>query len=96
MWRQRLREAGLTRGEVRDIASAVEHPQLRHRQMLARAFLVGDLPLIRFPLGRRPGSRHLPGLGEHTAEILSELGYGPQHQAGLARRGIIAMEPPQS
>lgn len=54
LWLQRLREAGLTHGEVRDIASVVEHPQLRHRQMLARAFLVGDLPLIRFPLGR-PG-----------------------------------------
>ena len=57
---------------------------------------VGDLPLIRFPLGRPGWPRHLPGVGEHTAEILSELGRGPQHQAGLARRGIIVMEPPQS
>ena len=95
MWLQRLHEAGLTHGEVRDIASVVEHPQLRHRQMLARVFLAGDLPLIGSRSAGRAGSRHLPRLGEHTAEILSELGCGPQYQAGLARRGIIAMEPPQ-
>lgn len=89
VWLTRLREAGLAHGEVRDIASAVEHPQLRHRQMVTQASSpVGDLPIIRFPLGRPSRHRRIPGLGEHTAEILAELGYDPQLQAALAEQGI--------
>ena len=93
VWLSRLRSAGLAHGEVRDIASLVEHPQLRHRQMFTRADSpVGDLPLIRFPLGRPDRPRRIPGLGEHTTEILTELGFGPQSQARLADLGVITRQ----
>lgn len=91
VWLSRLREAGLAHGQVRDIASVLEHPQLRERRMFARASSpVGDLPLIRFPLGRPDRQRRLPGLGEHTAEILTEIGYGSQALADLTARGVVS------
>jgi crotonobetainyl-CoA:carnitine CoA-transferase CaiB-like acyl-CoA transferase len=59
--------------------------------MFARASSpVGDLPLIRFPLGRPGRARRVPGLGEHTTEILAEIGYGPQALEDLAARGVVS------
>lgn len=94
VWLARLREAGLAHGQVRDIASVLDHPQLRERQMFASASSpVGELPLIRFPLGRPSRPRKLPGLGEDTAEILAEIGYGSQAISGLTARGVISGVP---
>jgi itaconate CoA-transferase len=91
VWLSRLRAAGLAHGQVRDIASVLEHPQLRERRMFARAASpVGELPLIRFPLGRPDRSRQVPGLGEHTTEILAEIGYGPKALADLTARGVVS------
>ena len=52
---------------------------------------IGDLVLVHHPLavdGRTlPIRRPAPRLGEHTAEILNELGYPAQEQAELLRTG---------
>jgi itaconate CoA-transferase len=93
VWFSRLRSAGLPFGEVRDIASVVAHPQLLYRKMFVQADSpVGQLPMIRFPLGRPERERRIPGLGEHTMEILEELGYGPEARTRLARLGVIGTQ----
>ncbi len=86
-WVRRLRDAGLACGEVRDMASVLSHPQLEARQMFVKAETpVGEVSLIRFPLGMPDAPRRLPALGEDTTEILRDLGYS----AGEIRRLLLS------
>jgi crotonobetainyl-CoA:carnitine CoA-transferase CaiB-like acyl-CoA transferase len=49
---------------------------------------------IRFGPEPRPGGRQaIPGLGEHTAEVLSSLGFEREQLAGLATSGAIPRPP---
>lgn len=90
-WLDRLERAGLAYGEVRGIAGVLAHPQLEARRMAVTASSpVGDLPLIRFPLASPEQSRHVPGLGEHTREILGEAGYADVEIDKLLGDGVVA------
>ena len=89
-WMERLRAAGLPCGEVRNIASVLQHPQLQHRSMFVQATSeVGELPIIRFPLGDVARERHIPKLSEHLHRILSEAGYGEADRQRLIESGAV-------
>jgi len=95
--KQELFEEGQRRGvsitPVNDPASAAADPQLAHRGYWRELAIGGE----RF---RSPGppvrystlawdARPAPRLGEHTAEILGELGLSPTQLGGLAAAGVI-------
>lgn len=90
VWIERLKASGIPYGVVRTMADVVRHPQALHRQMFVEASSpVGDLPLVRFPLADVEMQRVLPAVGQHTVEILDELGFGDAAQVSLREAKVI-------
>jgi crotonobetainyl-CoA:carnitine CoA-transferase CaiB-like acyl-CoA transferase len=77
----RLQEVGVLSAPVLSYEQALEHPQVTHNGMIRKVPAEGqeDLRVIDHPLrlSRTPHSirRGPPRLGEHTAEVLSGLGF---------------------
>ncbi len=92
----RLEERGVPVGPVRSVVQALAAEETAARDMVWSVPhpLLGDLPLVASPvkLGRTPprAARHPPLLGEHTAEVLAELGYADHDVARLAGDGVVA------
>ena len=94
-WLRTLDEAGVPAGKVRGVLEAirgaaelgrpatttVEHPTAGSLELV-------DSPL-RFEVGLR-APQAPPLLGEHTAAVLGELGYGEAEIGELERRGVVA------
>jgi crotonobetainyl-CoA:carnitine CoA-transferase CaiB-like acyl-CoA transferase len=94
-WRERLTAAGVPAAPVADVADIVAAEQTSALGLLQPVEHDGipDLRLPALPLSfDRERATHAsapPAVGEHTAEILEELGYSPNEIAALARDGII-------
>lgn len=77
-WLERLERAGIPCGAVNELPDVMEHPQLLHNGLVTQlASPVGMIPSIGSPIvldGGRPELGAVPELGEHTAEVLAELG----------------------
>ena len=77
-WLELLEEARIPCGAVRDVPEVVEHPQLAHNRLVVEVDSpAGRIPVVGSPFlvdGERPPSGAVPGLGEHTDEVLRELG----------------------
>ncbi|RST08908.1 CoA transferase [Streptomyces sp. WAC07149] len=82
-------------GAVYDFADVLQDPHLTARRSIVS---VPDpeldairMPDVAFRLSGTPGSVRWAGprLGEHTAEILGELGVGGEELSALAERGVI-------
>jgi itaconate CoA-transferase len=80
-WLERLRAARIPCGAVNDLGEVMEHPQLVHNGLVTDvASSAGVIPTIGSPflVGReRAGLGAVPALGEHTGEVLRELGIEP-------------------
>lgn len=94
-WLTDLRAVGVPCGRIRTVQQALsdphllergmivelEHPSLGLLKSLATPIHLGDTPLVYH--------RHPPRLGEHTTEILTELGFDPADQASLYAQGVV-------
>jgi crotonobetainyl-CoA:carnitine CoA-transferase CaiB-like acyl-CoA transferase len=80
-WLARLEGARVPCGSVNDLRDVMEHPQLAHNRLVAEVGSpAGPIPTIGNPFlvaAERPGLGPVPALGEHTAEVLRELGVEP-------------------
>ena len=83
-------------GPVNDLAEAFDDPQLRHRAMFVESEVPGTGPWTHvgnpIKLNGAPDDvvrRPPPTMGEHTAEILAEVGVTPDEVEGLRSTGVI-------
>jgi glutaryl-CoA transferase len=94
-WLRRLDEAGVPCGPVNSVLAAFEQPQAVARGMRASVThpTLGEMPQIGLPykLSQTPASIRTapPILGEHTAEVLAELGYAAPEIEQLRAEGVI-------
>jgi crotonobetainyl-CoA:carnitine CoA-transferase CaiB-like acyl-CoA transferase len=92
---RKLREANVPVGPINDLREVFADPVVRHLGLIAEV----DHPVagrVRAPgipvrLSGTPASvrRYAPLLGEHTDEVLAELGYSPDEVAKLRTDGAI-------
>ena len=93
-WVEKLTTNGVPTGPVWSVPEALAHPQLADRGLL-QTHRVGseDLQLVGIGAkldGIAPGvDSPPPTLGEHTDDILSELGYDKAQISGLKEEGAI-------
>jgi len=93
-WIDKLNEAGVACGRINNIKEAFEEPQVKHLGVLqevvsprlGKQVLMGQ-PVI---LSRTPSkiARATPRRGEHTEEILRELGIAPEDLTRMKEAGV--------
>ncbi len=96
-WDKRLSEAKIPAAPVRSLPEASRHPQLAHRQVFTELGQFGPIQRPAFGIGApylanedapRP-DRRPPWLGEHTDEVLAELGYSAEEIRDLRAAGAL-------
>lgn len=92
-WEVILNEAGIPCGPIYGIDQALDHPQVRHREMVVEKEhpTMGTVQLLGLPVkfSDTPGDIHRvpPLLGEHTSEILREVGVSDDQIKEMVKAG---------
>jgi itaconate CoA-transferase len=89
----RLEDAQIANARVNDMQGVWDHPQLKARNSWREVDSPsGKLPSL-LPPGRNaaftPRMDGVPGLGQHTRDILDELGISGEEQARLVSTGVV-------
>jgi crotonobetainyl-CoA:carnitine CoA-transferase CaiB-like acyl-CoA transferase len=94
-WESMFNDAGIPAGPVYAMDRALDHPQVRHREMVIDRPhpVLGTVSLLGLPVkfSETPGDVHRipPDLGEHTDEILREIGYQDADLCRLREEGLV-------
>ena len=93
---KRLEEAGVPATPVNTVDQVLNDPQTKTRKVIRRMKhpKLGDIPVVGMPVGFskiEPGiRRHAPARGEHTDEVLGEIGFDAAQIADLrSRKGVV-------
>ena len=94
-WLETLENRGIPAGPVRFIEEMVDHPQVKAAGLLlevehkeaGKVKMVG--PLAKFNGAFPPPVSASPALGQHTEEILLELGYCPEEVSRWRQDGVV-------
>jgi formyl-CoA transferase len=89
-WLEKLEMAGIPAGPINSVTQALSDVQAQHRAMVR---VIAGTPLVGSPV-RIDGSRAdsdlpPPALGQHTSEVLQELGIAPAELARLREQGVV-------
>ena len=96
-WLRVLDEAGVPCGPILDFEEVFADPQVRARGLAqevehptaGRIRMVG--PAVKLSLTPARIERPSPRLGEHTAEVLRDIGYGDEEIRALAANGAVSL-----
>ncbi len=94
-WLEKLKTTGIPTGPINTVAETLAHPQHQARNFIVEQqhSIAGLVKSMGNPvhLSDTPVSYRLspPTLGQHTDEILTELGYDPATITSLRRQGIV-------
>jgi itaconate CoA-transferase len=89
---ERLEKAGIANSQMRDMADVWSHPQLKSRERWRQVNTsVGMIPALIPPggVGPEPRMAPVPGLGEHTSSILTELKFTHEQISALQKKQAI-------
>jgi crotonobetainyl-CoA:carnitine CoA-transferase CaiB-like acyl-CoA transferase len=94
-WLADLHAAGVPAGKVRSVPDALAAAAAAGRAatVTVQHPTAGPLELVSSPIwgATRGDASPPPLLGEHTAEVLAELGQTPERIADLAARGLVRL-----
>lgn len=96
-WEDQLNKVGVPAGRVLSVPQALDLPQIAHRQLIRKVSNVAgigkDVSVVqggfRYSDADAPGDLRPPMLGEHTEEMLRDLGYGSEEIDSFRAAGAI-------
>ncbi len=93
-WIEYLNKEGVPCGPINNLAQTFEDPQVRHQEMLLEVEQPsGRVKTLGFPvkMSQTPAKlyRSAPQLGQHTGEILADLGFPEAKIKELREKGVV-------